>query len=239
MILLQTLSRLHVCATLVMAQMLGSVIAIIARLSAPNKSGPGGVFPNPSIWDVNGTGENNPLAEWAFWVALICQIIIVIGYFVFFRKEQLVSLILSSQKPYQSLTLKHLCNPSEQTISLSSVFLHFLCPTFFLRFYESINLSSSDTTVHAWQQKNFRAWFNIQTSFISSQRLTYRSFDTSVLIALHDYTNEQFSRFIFVHTHAPRRFAYQRIFTRDTLYPASTCWEGYDRLLDDIHDCMT
>ena len=35
------------------------------------------------------------LQEWAFWVALICQIIIVIGYFVFFRKEQLVRLALS------------------------------------------------------------------------------------------------------------------------------------------------
>lgn len=148
MILLQTLSRLHVCATLVMAQMLGSVIAIIARLSAPNKSGPGGVFPNPSLWDVNGTGENNPLAEWAFWVALICQIIIVIGYFVFFRKEQLVSLILSPQKPYQSLTLKHLCNPSEQTMSLSSVFLHFLCPTFFstiLRKHQTLIIGHNGT----------------------------------------------------------------------------------------------
>jgi hypothetical protein len=90
MILLQTLSRLHVCATLALAQMVGSIVAIIARATAPDKNGPGGVFPNPSLWDINGTGDNNPLAEWAFWVALICQIIIVIGYFVFFRKEQLV-----------------------------------------------------------------------------------------------------------------------------------------------------
>jgi hypothetical protein len=36
------------------------------------------------------TGENNPFVHWEFWLALICQIVIVIGYFVFFRKEQLV-----------------------------------------------------------------------------------------------------------------------------------------------------
>ena len=37
MILLQTLSRLHVCATLAIAQMLGSVVVIIARATAPNR----------------------------------------------------------------------------------------------------------------------------------------------------------------------------------------------------------
>lgn len=89
MILLQTLSRLHVCATLALAQVLGSAVVMIARASSPDKNGPGGVFPNPSIWDIGATGANNPLVEWAFWVALVCQIVIVIGYFVFFRKEQL------------------------------------------------------------------------------------------------------------------------------------------------------
>jgi hypothetical protein len=62
MILLQTLSRLHVCATLALAQMVGSIVAIVARATAPDKNGPGGVFPNPSLWDVNGTGSDNPLA---------------------------------------------------------------------------------------------------------------------------------------------------------------------------------
>lgn len=37
MILLQTLSRLHVCATLAIAQMLGSVVVIIARATAPDR----------------------------------------------------------------------------------------------------------------------------------------------------------------------------------------------------------
>lgn len=50
------------------------------------------MFPNPAIWNPS-TGENNPFVHWEFWLALACQIVIVIGYFVFFRKEQLVSLL--------------------------------------------------------------------------------------------------------------------------------------------------
>jgi hypothetical protein len=48
------------------------------------------VFPDLAIWDP-ATGANNPFKYWEFWLALICQIVIVVGYFVFFRKEQLVS----------------------------------------------------------------------------------------------------------------------------------------------------
>ncbi|ORX40442.1 hypothetical protein BD324DRAFT_677915 [Kockovaella imperatae] len=88
MILLQTLSRLHVCATLAGAQILGSAVVMIARATAPDKIGPGNVFPNLAIWDPE-TGKNNPFIHWEFWVCLVCQIIIVIGYFFFFRKEQL------------------------------------------------------------------------------------------------------------------------------------------------------
>ena len=79
MILLQTLSRLHVCATLAGAQLLGSIVVMIARATAPDKVGPGNVFPNPAIWNLS-TGENNPFKYWEFWLCLICQIIIVIGY---------------------------------------------------------------------------------------------------------------------------------------------------------------
>lgn len=79
MILLQTLSRLHVCATLAGAQLLGSIVVIVARASSPSKLGPGNVFPNPAIWDVS-TGRNNPFVHWEFWLCLVCQIIIVIGY---------------------------------------------------------------------------------------------------------------------------------------------------------------
>ncbi|WVW86411.1 hypothetical protein I302_108457 [Kwoniella bestiolae CBS 10118] len=88
MILLQTLSRLHVCATLAGAQLLGSCIVMLARGTAPDKVGPGNVFPNLAIWDIS-TGQNNPFVHWEFWLCLVCQIIIVIGYAFFFRREQL------------------------------------------------------------------------------------------------------------------------------------------------------
>jgi hypothetical protein len=112
MILLQTLSRLHVCATLAGAQLLGSCVVMLARGTAPDKVGPGNVFPNPAIWNPS-TGENNPFIHWEFWFALVCQIVIVIGYFFFFRKEQLVSdcvvctkgLLLTSCRVSHSRTL--------------------------------------------------------------------------------------------------------------------------------------
>jgi alpha-1,3-glucan synthase len=63
MILLQTLSRLHVCATLAGAQMLGSVVVIIARATAPNRIGPGNVFPNAALWNWPTMSDHyNPLA---------------------------------------------------------------------------------------------------------------------------------------------------------------------------------
>ncbi|RXK40574.1 alpha-1,3-glucan synthase [Tremella mesenterica] len=88
MILLQTLSRLHVCATLAGAQILGSAVVMIARATAPDKVGPGNVFPNAAIWDLS-TGKNNPFVHWEFWLCLVCQLVIVVGYAVFFRREQL------------------------------------------------------------------------------------------------------------------------------------------------------
>lgn len=51
MILLQTLSRLHVCATLALAQVIGSICVMVARATAPNRVGPGTVFPDASKWD--------------------------------------------------------------------------------------------------------------------------------------------------------------------------------------------
>ncbi|WVQ94915.1 hypothetical protein IAU59_002001 [Kwoniella sp. CBS 9459] len=88
MILLQTLSRLHVCATLAGAQLLGSLIVMLARGTAPDKVGPGNVFPDLAKWDI-ATGRNNPFVHWEFWLCLVCQIVIVIGYAFFFRREQL------------------------------------------------------------------------------------------------------------------------------------------------------
>lgn len=83
MILLQTLGRFHVSWTVVGAQVIGSIGTMAARASAPNKLGPGTVFPNLAInlWE----GVSN---VW-FWVPLLFQLAVCVGFFVFFRKEQL------------------------------------------------------------------------------------------------------------------------------------------------------
>lgn len=83
MILLQTLGRFHVSFTVFGAQVVGSLATIAARASAPNKTGPGPVFPNLAL-DLRGGLEN----VW-FWVPLALQLLICVGFFRFFRKEQL------------------------------------------------------------------------------------------------------------------------------------------------------
>ncbi|KAI0341602.1 glycoside hydrolase family 13 and glycosyltransferase family 5 domain-containing protein [Trametopsis cervina] len=89
LILLQTLSRLHVCATLAFAQIIGSICVMVARATAPNKVGPESVFPDLGKWDFQEGLKGSPMASAPFWLAMICQIVIVIGYFWFYRKEQL------------------------------------------------------------------------------------------------------------------------------------------------------
>ncbi|KAG2368619.1 glycoside hydrolase family 13/glycosyltransferase family 5 protein [Suillus spraguei] len=89
MILLQTLSRLHVCATLAFAQVIGSICVMAARATAPNRIGPGSVFPDVGTWDFSQGLKGSPMASAPFWIALLCQIVIVLGYFWFYRKEQL------------------------------------------------------------------------------------------------------------------------------------------------------
>uniref|UniRef100_A0A0S1MJC2 Family 5 glycoside hydrolase family 13/glycosyltransferase n=1 Tax=Phakopsora pachyrhizi TaxID=170000 RepID=A0A0S1MJC2_PHAPC len=89
MILLQTLSRVHVAATLCLAQIIGATAVIAARATAPNRIGPGNVFPDLGLWDPSGRLNESPVANWEFWVALACQLVIVAGYLVLFRREQL------------------------------------------------------------------------------------------------------------------------------------------------------
>ncbi len=83
MILLQTLTRFHVLFTLIAAQVLGSIATILARATAPDKVGPGDVFPDFSAGPSEGLGK-----AW-FWVGLLFQLAIPLGFFRFFRKEQL------------------------------------------------------------------------------------------------------------------------------------------------------
>ncbi|KAI0006163.1 glycoside hydrolase family 13/glycosyltransferase family 5 protein [Russula compacta] len=89
MILLQTLSRLHVCATLAFSQIIGSICVMVARATAPNRIGPESVFPDAGKWDFSQGLSGSPMASAPFWIALTSQLIIVIGYFWFYRKEQL------------------------------------------------------------------------------------------------------------------------------------------------------
>ncbi|KAK2735900.1 Cell wall alpha-1,3-glucan synthase ags1 [Onygenales sp. PD_40] len=82
MILLQTLTRFHICFTLLAAQVLGSVATMCARGFAPNKIGPGDIHP-----DISG-GIDTLWTAW-FWICLFFQLLICGGFFLFFRKEQL------------------------------------------------------------------------------------------------------------------------------------------------------
>ncbi|KAJ5683634.1 hypothetical protein N7462_006799 [Penicillium macrosclerotiorum] len=83
MMLLQTLTRIHIAATLCAAQLIGTVTTLIASATAPDRDGPGDVFPDFSAGILLGIKK-----PW-FWIALICQLIIPIGYLKFFRNEQL------------------------------------------------------------------------------------------------------------------------------------------------------
>jgi alpha-1,3-glucan synthase len=65
------------------SQVVGSVMVIVARAGAPNRVGPGDVFPNWGLVGVEGVRK-----PW-FWVALGAQLVVCIGFFKVFRKEQL------------------------------------------------------------------------------------------------------------------------------------------------------
>lgn len=83
MILLQTLTRIHVAFVLVAAQALGALTTILARATAPNRVGPASVFPDFSVEGISGVRK-----PW-FWIALLAQLIICAGFSKVFRKEQL------------------------------------------------------------------------------------------------------------------------------------------------------
>lgn len=83
MILLQTLTRLHIAYTLVGAQIFGSVATMIARATSPNREGQGDLFPDFSVGPLPGLSK-----PW-FWIGLAFQLLITLGFLRFFRKEQL------------------------------------------------------------------------------------------------------------------------------------------------------
>lgn len=83
MILLHTLTRIHITFTLITAQVLGSIATIAAKGFGPTRTGPGPVFPDFSISIASGFEK-----PW-FWIALLAQLAINVVAFLFFRKEQL------------------------------------------------------------------------------------------------------------------------------------------------------
>jgi alpha-1,3-glucan synthase len=82
MILMLTLTRIHVSITMIVAQVIGSAATMVARATAPDATGPGDVFPDMS------EGVGAALSKAWFWVALALQLVICAGFFKFFRKEQ-------------------------------------------------------------------------------------------------------------------------------------------------------
>ncbi|KAK4624114.1 Cell wall alpha-1,3-glucan synthase ags1 [Fulvia fulva] len=83
MILLQTMVRFHCSFVLMAGQCIGAIATIIARADGLNSVGPGPTFPNFA------GGWSDGLSEPWFWVCLIFQLAICVGFFTFFRKEQL------------------------------------------------------------------------------------------------------------------------------------------------------
>ncbi len=82
MILLGTLTRVHVAFAVTAMQIVGSITTIVARAVAPNKIGPGPISP-----DISG-GVSTIWNGW-FWAGLVLNLAICIGFFKFYRKEQL------------------------------------------------------------------------------------------------------------------------------------------------------
>ncbi|OJJ64734.1 hypothetical protein ASPSYDRAFT_84729 [Aspergillus sydowii CBS 593.65] len=81
-ILLQTLTRMHMCFTLIVSQIIGSIATICARAFGPNNLGPGPISPDVT------KGADAVANAW-FWIALFCQLLVCAGFLLFFRKEQL------------------------------------------------------------------------------------------------------------------------------------------------------
>jgi alpha-1,3-glucan synthase len=84
--LLQTLTRIHVVAVLGISQILTAIAQMLAFSTAPNSNGPGSMFPNITLWN---TEKFDILQEYVFYLVFLSQIVIALGFLFFFRVEQL------------------------------------------------------------------------------------------------------------------------------------------------------
>ncbi|RDW89279.1 hypothetical protein BP6252_01311 [Coleophoma cylindrospora] len=82
-----TLTRVHLSFTLLSAQVIGSFALILSKFTAPDRIGPGTVFPDLSGYDP--WGETSLPVTPMFYIAFFFQIFVCFGFFFFFRAEQL------------------------------------------------------------------------------------------------------------------------------------------------------
>jgi len=82
MMLIAALTRHHVMGVLIASQVIGGVVAIIAKATSPNAVHPTATFPDFIA------GSYPGLSSEYFWLCLVFQLIIPFGFFKFFRKEQ-------------------------------------------------------------------------------------------------------------------------------------------------------
>lgn len=82
MMMLGTLTRMHVAFAVMATQMVGSLATIVARAVSPNRLGPGPISPDIS-------GGISAIWEAWFWVALVANLLLCVGFYKFYRKEQL------------------------------------------------------------------------------------------------------------------------------------------------------
>lgn len=83
MIMLGTMTRIHVAFAVMATQVLGSIATILARAVAPNRIGPGPISPDIS-------GGISAIGQAWFWVALIANLLLCVGFYKFFRNSQLL-----------------------------------------------------------------------------------------------------------------------------------------------------
>ena len=79
--LLMSLTRVHTSFTLIMAQVVGASFTMLARAVAPHNTGPLPVFPNLAAAETR-------MGVW-FWVGMLCQLIVCVGFLKLYRKAQL------------------------------------------------------------------------------------------------------------------------------------------------------
>jgi hypothetical protein len=95
---------MHIAFTLLTAQVLGSIATIVARGVAPDNVGPGDVFPDFSFFRFG-----DPLDVFAkawCYLGLCSQIVICVGYFLFFRKVTVCQLNLISRNNLRNRELR-------------------------------------------------------------------------------------------------------------------------------------